>query len=204
MDTATTSHSRAARSIRERWPSCSAPMVGTTPTVRPDSRMASSAREYSSTVSNTATRGAIARWAVQPPWPCALVSTGLTPPALPLLHVLRLSAPRRWHPRSVADRTDLEREPAGQPDHGVVRGQFGAVPGHRPQRGPVTLHRVPVPPGRGTGQGRGVAPGRRASSVAARIRPANASRGNPAVAATRSTCPMSATMWLAAIDAAAW
>ncbi len=57
MDTATTSHSRAARSMSERWPSCSAPMVGTTPTDRPERRMASRVPEYSARVSITADAG---------------------------------------------------------------------------------------------------------------------------------------------------
>ena len=38
MLTATTSHSARARVMRETWPACRAPMVGTRPTVRPVAR----------------------------------------------------------------------------------------------------------------------------------------------------------------------
>ena len=53
MLTTTTSHSARARAMSERWPSCSAPMVGTNPTARPAARAWSSRARHPAVVSTT-------------------------------------------------------------------------------------------------------------------------------------------------------
>ena len=55
MLTATTSHSARARVISEVCPSCSAPMVGTSPTTPPVERARSSTARQAATVSATST-----------------------------------------------------------------------------------------------------------------------------------------------------
>src|SRR6202034_3930012 len=53
MLTATMSHSAVARIIKDSWPAWSAPMVGTSPTVRPSNRAASRAWRNPTTVWTT-------------------------------------------------------------------------------------------------------------------------------------------------------
>ena len=135
-------------------------MVGTTPTVRPESRMASRARAYSSTVSKTARpRGGTAagggRWRHLADHRAHATSSSADSSATSTWapSTLGRECPEPAGVRPIQAGRRFEREAPGQSDQGVVGGQLAAVSGHRPQHPPVSLHRVPVAPGRRTGQG---------------------------------------------------
>ena len=128
-------------------------------------------------------RGPSSEWAGRGWWSCHLlrgVSRRRLPrPPLPRRTPAPPTGRRRRRDRLVGHRR-VQGQAPGQADHGVVGGQLGAMAGHGRQGAPVAVDGLPVAPRRRAGQRLARARGTKASSVAARIRPAKASRGSPA------------------------